>query len=139
MIQFLRRNLLAFTGLLNTAFLAILGLAFAFDWWVWSGDQQGAVLVAWSVVMAGLTFAFTGKTSLAVTPVADPRDNDGNALTPAAFPGASYTYVTSTDGGGGDDRNINYVDLEGGETYIPLAGTDEDGAGDPLPEHGGES
>jgi hypothetical protein len=54
----------------------------AFGWLSWDADQANAYMVAYGTVITAIGLAFGIRIEKVVTPVASPRDDAGNPLTP---------------------------------------------------------
>ena len=67
-----------FWGLVIQFVIASLALGMLFDWWSLTEEQTGGVLLIVALLGSFLTF-FVQKQ---VTPLADPRDSEGQLLTP---------------------------------------------------------
>jgi len=83
MLNRIKSSPVPFFGLLQGLWLATLTLAAAFEWWQWSSDQEAAVSAGWLALTGVATWLLTGKTSFAVTPVENPKDNDLTPLVPS--------------------------------------------------------
>lgn len=64
----IRSEPVAFFGLVQTLWLAVLTLANVFGWWEWSDEQTAAVTAVWTAVTAIVTWAVRSQ----VTPVEHP-------------------------------------------------------------------
>lgn len=78
-IERIKKYPVAFFGVLQGLWLAVLTAAAAFDWWTWTQDQEVAVNGIWLAVTAFAFWVLTGK----VTPVSDPHSADGKPLVEA--------------------------------------------------------
>ena len=63
MLSRIRNEPVAFVGVLQSIWLAVLTLANVFEWWSWSDDQTAAVTGVWLAVTALVTWLVRGSVS----------------------------------------------------------------------------
>ena len=61
MFDRIRHEPVVFWGLVTAAIEAVIGLGLAFDWWEWTSEQTGTVLLVVAAVGAILTFFVRSK------------------------------------------------------------------------------
>jgi hypothetical protein len=69
---------------IKTLVLALMTLGLAFNWISWTDDQIAAVLGVLAATFAVISAVSSVLTRRQVTPLANPRDNDGNRLVKAS-------------------------------------------------------
>lgn len=75
----IRKEPVAFVGVLNTLWLAILTLANVFNWWVWDDTQTAAVTAVWTALSGLATWLVRSNvspTTALVPPVDEGRVED---------------------------------------------------------------
>jgi uncharacterized membrane protein YphA (DoxX/SURF4 family) len=77
-MNFIRERPVVFWGLLTTLLESVIGLLLIFGVLVWTAEEVGAVMLAVAALGGVFTFVVQGQ----VTPMHNPKDDDGNPLTP---------------------------------------------------------
>lgn len=77
-MNWIKERPVVFWGSMTSLAEAVIGFLLIFDFIDWTGDQVGQVMILIAAVGTSFIFIMQGQ----VTPMYNPKDNQGNPLTP---------------------------------------------------------